>query len=134
MELLEGYSATFTDNSGFYKDAVLTELDPAVAEQGVYRLLTIGAGYFIYIISEMCIGCMRGMGKSFLPTGLNMVCICGSRLLWVAFIFPLKPSLFFLYLCFPVSYVICAAAQLPCYLYYSRKEKLLDAAAAAESA
>ena len=31
VELLEGYSATFTDNSGWYKDADLTELDPEVA-------------------------------------------------------------------------------------------------------
>ena len=31
VELLEGYTATFTDNSGWHKDAILTELDPAVA-------------------------------------------------------------------------------------------------------
>ncbi|MBR2616353.1 MAG: MATE family efflux transporter [Clostridia bacterium] len=97
--------------------------DPEVIAAGIPRLYVIGGGYFIYILSDMCIGCMRGMGKSVIPTVTNMVFVCVPRLIWVTFFFPMNPSLGFLYLCYPISYAISSVVQLISYLCYSRIEK-----------
>ncbi len=97
--------------------------DSEVIAAGIPRLYAMGIGYLIYIVSDMCIGCLRGMGKSVFPTAVNVVSICLPRVLWVAFAFPLKRELGFLFLCFPISYFLSAIAQLGCYLYYSKKDK-----------
>lgn len=97
--------------------------DMDVIQVGIDRLKTIGAGYFLYCVSEMAIGCTRGMGKTLVPTVLNAAAICIPRILWVIFAFPQSPSLYFLYLCYPISYVFCTAAQLWCYFDTMKKEK-----------
>ena len=97
--------------------------DPAVMEAGKSRLMVVGYSYILYTVSEMAIGCLRGMGKSVFPTALNAVMICVPRLLWIAFVFPLYPTLEMVYLCYAVSYVLSGAAQSFCYFYCMHREK-----------
>lgn len=91
--------------------------DPAVVQAGKPIMEMICWSYAIYAIPEVCIGCLRGMGESAGPTLLNAFCICGLRFLWIFVIFPLNPTIPMLYLCYPVSYAVCSAAQ---YIYYRR--------------
>lgn len=92
-----------------------------VIEAGMTKLLLLSWCYMIYPISEVAVGCMRGMGYSTAPTVLNLCGICMPRLLWVFLVFPLNPTLPMLYICYPVSWLISALLQLCCYLRCRKK-------------
>ena len=89
-------------------------------------LLIFAWSYVLYSVPECTIGCIRGMGKSTIPTIMNAFCICVPRIIWNYFFFPMNPTLGWLYLCFPISYVICSIAQLS-YFFRCRKKMLQDA-------
>ena len=78
-------------------------------------------GYVIYTVSEIALGCLRGMGHSGVPSLLNFLGICVPRILWVLLIFPLKHDITFLYLCYPISWTISAALQLGYYIICRRR-------------
>ena len=99
--------------------------DSNVAKIGAARLMILGAGYVIHVVSEMAIGCMRGMGKSMAPLVLNAVCISVPRFIWVLLVFPFSRTYWFLLLCYPISWVFSSTAQLICYFYYRKKEERL---------
>ena len=99
----------------------LYNTEPAVIQAATSKLLILGWTYYLCGISEMAIGCMRGMGRSTMPTLLNAFCICAPRLLWVWFIFPLNPVPKLLYICFPVSWGISAVVQVVYYLHCRKK-------------
>ena len=75
---------------------------------------------------------MRGMGKSLAPMLISIVGICILRILWITLVFPLSPSLYTLYLSYPVSWAVTVVAQGICYLIIRRKVfRELEAAPAA---
>ena len=88
----------------------------------------MGSGYVIYCMSEITIGCVRGMGKSLAPTILNAAFICGPRMIWMFFVYPCLvngvPSHDYLMLlwCYPVSWALSATAQISSYIYFRKKE------------
>lgn len=95
--------------------------DAEVLTAAIPKLLIIAWSYIIYTLSELTLGCLRGMGKSGIPTLLNACFICVPRLLWIWFIVPLHPSMGLLYICYPVSYVFNSAA-LGIYYFYCRRK------------
>jgi len=97
--------------------------EAAVIRVGIPRLLTVVRGYLIYAVSEMCIGCLRGMGKSMVPTVLNLVSICVPRMIWTLLVFPHHANFAFLMLCYPISWVFSSVSQLICYLVCRRREE-----------
>jgi hypothetical protein len=62
------------------------------------------------------------MRRSGMPTLLNALAICVPRLIWVFAVFPLCRTVWFLYLCYPISYVFSVTAQ---GIYYFRVRKQL---------
>ncbi len=96
--------------------------DPAVIEAGVFKLVLLSWTCIFFGISDTMVGCVRGMGKTIGPTVLNIICLCGLRLVWVLLVFPHCPhDPKYLYLCFPVSWVIAAIVQ-TCNFIHSRKQ------------
>ena len=95
--------------------------DPAVIQAGVGPLRINAWFYVLYLISEVPLGCMRGMKRSTIPSALNVIGICIPRVLWVWLAFPLHRSLTFLYVCFPVSWFISAALQWGYYFHIRKK-------------
>lgn len=98
--------------------------DPAVIEAGTHKLLALCWGYVIYAVSQAVFGCLRGMGKTAVPTIANIACVCVLRIVWVYGIYPLlPPSLTCLYLAYPVSYVFNVIAMFVYYFYCRRRLK-----------
>ena len=93
----------------------------AAMDAAIAPLLITSWAYVIYSISEMFLGALRGMRRSGMPTLLNAVAICLPRLAWVFFAFPMNRTLGFLYLCYPISYVISTIAQGSYYFFVRRK-------------
>ena len=96
--------------------------DPEVIQAGLPRLLIGGWGQLIYAVSEIILGCLRGMKRSTVPTFMNILCICGFRILWVWLIYPMMtPGMASLFWCYPLSYAISSLALGSYYIYCRRK-------------
>jgi len=98
--------------------------NPDYIASGTSQMLITSWSYIIYGISESFLGCLRGMRRSGVPTLLNAAFICLPRLAWVFIFFPMCRELWFLYLCYPISYVFSSVAQ---GIYYVAVRKKLDA-------
>lgn len=98
--------------------------DPGVISNGYLRLLIVFSAYAFTLIIENVSGYMRGFGMSMVPAMTAMICICGIRLLWIFFIFPLRPTFSTVMIVYPVSLAINAAAvSLACLLLHPSRKK-----------
>ena len=95
--------------------------DPQVIDAGMGPLMINAWFYVLYLVSEVPIGCLRGMRKSGVPGILNLIGICVPRVIWSLWIFPMRRSLTFLFLCYPISWIIGAALQWGYYFYCRKK-------------
>jgi Na+-driven multidrug efflux pump len=96
---------------------------PDVLATGTNILLIMSWSYLIYVISDIYISCTRGIGKSLGVTIMNIIGIILPRLLWIWFVFPQNRTMEFLFICYPVSYVVSSIVQI---LYYVRLRRKLD--------
>ena len=95
--------------------------DPEVIRIGTGLLLINVWGYVLYTISEITLGCTRGMGRSTVPSILNFLGICVPRIIWIFCVFPLNRDITFLYLCYPISWTISAILQIGYYLHIRKR-------------
>lgn len=82
-----------------------------VAYYGMYRLGLVTLLLPIQGIGDSFIGSLRGMGYSSFPTIMMLVGICGVRLIWLLFVFPLFGTLEMVYMCFPLSWAITSIIE-----------------------
>jgi len=78
-------------------------------------MLVLGAVYFLNGLQNMMTGAIRGHGFSYLPTAITLLGICGFRVIWITTAFAATHSLIVLYLSYPISWLLTAAAQYTCY-------------------
>jgi len=106
----------------FYAPAIsLFNNDPEVIATGKIKLIMVSWSYLPYAVSEVLLGCLRGMKRSSIPTALKIFCMCAIRVAWVQLIFPLRHTLEWLCVSYPVSYLFGAAGMGIYYLYTIRK-------------
>lgn len=86
--------------------ASLMSSSPTVIAFARQKTMLISATYFICGINEVMSGAMRGLGKPVIPTISTFVFMCLLRFVWVYAIFPLVPDLTFLYLVWPIGWVL----------------------------
>lgn len=95
--------------------------DPEVISYGANRLLLICAPYFICGLMDTAVGSLRGMGYSMLPMVVSLTGACVFRVVWIFTVFARLRSLNVLYISYPISWSITAAAHLFCYFKLRRK-------------
>lgn len=83
----------------------------AVKEVGMIRLTYVTLWLALNGVLDTFVSSMRGMGYSTMPTIIMLICICGVRLVWIWTVFAAYPSLEVIYLCFPISWVVCSVVQ-----------------------
>lgn len=105
--------------------------DPEVIRYGLIRMSVICPTYFLCGMMDVCCGSIRGMGYSILPTIVSLTGACALRVVWIFTLFQWDHTLLNLYISYPVSWGLTAAAHLACYFYARRHLKaqaaLLDA-------
>ena len=89
--------------------------DTAAMDAGSTRMLVLGAVYFLNGLQNMMTGAIRGHGFSYLPTAITLLGICGFRVIWITTAFAATHNLIILYLRYPISWLLTAAAQYTCY-------------------
>ena len=100
---------------GIYSD------EAEVIRYGIYRLEVIGTTYFLCGIMDVCVGCLRGIGYSFLPMVVSLLGACGFRILWIFTVFKGHHDLHTLYISYPISWTITASVHMICFLILYRR-------------
>ena len=88
--------------------------DPAVVAYSRQKMMLVSSTYFICGINEILGAALRGMGKPSAPTAATLVFMCLIRFVWVQWIYPFlpEPKLTFLYLIWPIGWVLSIASLL----------------------
>lgn len=74
--------------------------------EGMVYITMCGLPYFICGIMNVTTGALRGLGHSKTPAINSLIGACCFRLLWIFFVLPYNHTTWFLYLCWPISWVV----------------------------
>ncbi|MBR6772937.1 MAG: MATE family efflux transporter [Clostridia bacterium] len=94
---------------------------PASVEAGIQRFNVIATTYFLCGAMEVVNGVLRGMGSSLFPMLITVLTVCGFRILWIFTAFAAHGTPFVLFLSYPLSWLLCIAAQFILYIFVRRK-------------
>ena len=95
--------------------ASIMSSSPNVIAFAQQKTIIVSATYFICGINEVMSGALRGLGKPIVPTIATLVFMCLLRFVWVYTIFPLIPNLTFLYLVWPIGWILSIILLLSVY-------------------
>lgn len=82
--------------------------------------------YLIYVFCDVLPGAIRGTGETFKPMIITLLGTCLSRVIWILFIIPEKPTLIMVLSCYPVSWGITALLFIVFYLYIMSDKKIMN--------
>ncbi|MCI5674916.1 MAG: MATE family efflux transporter [Ezakiella sp.] len=105
--------------------------DAEVIMYGLERLSVVAFYYALCGLMDVQVGVLRGMGYSISPMIISLIAVCGLRIVWILFAFPLNPTRLMVYWSYPVTWI---AAAIPLFILYRRGIKKLDNNIAAEVA
>jgi putative MATE family efflux protein len=71
----------------------------------------------LFVISEVISSTIRGMGETFRPMVMTLICTCGVRVLWVLFMVPTDSKLLTILGCYPLSWLLVTIAMV---IFYRR--------------
>ncbi len=77
--------------------------------------------YFLCGIMDLFPGALRGMGHSAVPMILSVIGTVGTRIVWIYWVFPQHRALDFLFISYPVSWILTIIMQVICF-YFVRKK------------
>ena len=103
--------------------------DPAVIDYSMVRMRIIMPTYFLCGIMDVMMGMLRGMGYSTLPTINSFIGACMLRVVWIFTVFAADRSLPMLYISYPISWLVTAAAHIVMFAVIFRKCRRRAAAA-----
>lgn len=92
-----------------------------VIECGVDIMLYTTVTYFLCGIMDLLPGALRGMGHSTVPMILSVIGTVGTRIVWIYVIFPCHRSLDFLFISYPVSWLLTIVMQVICFYFVHKK-------------
>lgn len=87
---------------------------------GALRLTIICTTYFTCGLQDTLTGCLRGLGSSVTPMLISTLGVCGFRILWIYTVFRVWHDPTVLFISYPISWVLTAAAELVAYIIIKR--------------
>ena len=91
--------------------------DADVIRCGVEVLAFTTVPYFCCGIRDLLPGALRGMGYSGVPMILSIIGTVGTRIVWIFGLFPAHRSLSFLFISYPVSWILTILMQAVCFCF-----------------
>ena len=97
----------------FFRDGIVSifTADPQVAAIAGDRMLRVGMFQCLNGMGEIFSGSMRGMRRSAIPAIISILSVCGVRLLWIFFFYPMNPVYDWLIIAYPLSWLISLCAM-----------------------
>ena len=117
------FSFTLGCGAYFFGDKLLRlyTSDPDVIQCGIEILAYTTVPYFCCGIMDLIPGALRGMGRSGVPMILSIIGTVGTRIVWIFGLFPHHRSLSFLFISYPVSWILTIVMQVICFYFVRRK-------------
>lgn len=104
---------------------IVTELfapgDSEVAKFAMIKATYVILPYFLVAIMEIPAGMLRGMGATFVSMLGSILGVCGIRWTMLLLFFPIVNTLEFVYLCFPVSWVVTGIVFIIIYVILKKR-------------
>ncbi|MBE8951226.1 MAG: MATE family efflux transporter [Quinella sp. 3Q1] len=97
--------------------------DPEVIRLGVIRLWYIVLPELINVLMEGLSGALRGYGISLTPAVITLICVCGTRIVWIFTAFRNIPAYETLMAVYPISWFITTIFLIAAYLYHVKHLK-----------
>lgn len=90
---------------------------------GVVRMSLVCLPYFLCGLMDVSTGALRGMGASVVPMVISVLGVCGLRVAWILTVFrmPQFHTPWYLYLSYPITWVITFAAQMVAFFLVFRR-------------
>ncbi len=95
--------------------------DAEVIRYGINRLWFVMAPYCLCGIMESLGNGVRGLGYSLLPLFVAIFGTCIFRITWLAFVFPLMPTINNIFIVYPISWFLTGAAHFVCYIFARKR-------------
>ena len=92
--------------------------DPEVVETGYIRLMYVMFSHVFNLLYNVMSGYLRGFSISLTPAILTMLGVCGVRIAWIHYVFPLSATFKTIMIAYPVSLGITALLIFAALLYY----------------
>lgn len=89
---------------------------------GVDIMLYTTVTYFLCGMMDLFPGALRGMGHSAVPMILSVIGTVGTRIVWIYLVFPYHRALDFLFISYPVSWLLTIIMQVVCFYFVRKKE------------
>lgn len=89
---------------------------------GVNIMLYTTVTYFLCGMMDLFPGALRGMGHSAVPMILSVIGTVGTRIVWIYLVFPYHRALDFLFISYPVSWLLTIIMQVICFYFVRKKE------------
>ena len=105
--------------------------DSEILEYGAIRLWFIMAFYPFNTWNETVSGTMRGYGRSLVPALMALICICGTRIIWILGVFPHVRTFVNLMTAYPISWIVNSVALFIAYVIfmcYLKKKEITSSA------
>ena len=97
--------------------------DPAVIRIGSDMLALITPCYIFFVFIEVLAGALRGMGDVMIPTLITLLGVCVLRLIWIAVVLQISPTVNAIIYSYPVTWIATAVLFIIYYLY--KKKRIL---------
>lgn len=94
--------------------------DEAVVSIGSDMLMFITPWYIVYVFIEVLGGSLRGRGNVIVPVVITLVGVCMLRIIWLAGVLKISPTIHAIIFSYPVTWVATALAFIGYYLYINR--------------
>ena len=95
--------------------------DADVISIGCDMLLYITPWYIVYVFIEILGGSLRGRGNVIVPVVITLLGVCVLRIIWLAGVLELSPTIHAIILSYPVTWVATALAFIGYYILKGRK-------------
>ncbi len=99
--------------------------DMMVIEEAIKRMSMIIPSYILCGILDVLVGCIRGMKVSFIPMISSIIGVCGTRFTWALVVFPHFQDTFWLYISYPISWLLTDIFHACTLIFLFRKFKSL---------
>ena len=90
--------------------------DETVVQIGSDMLLFITPWYIVYVFIEVLGGSLRGRGNVIVPVVITLLGVCVLRIIWLAGVLRISPTIHAIIFSYPVTWVITALAFIGYYL------------------
>ena len=85
-------------------------------------LLFITPWYIVYVFIEVLGGSLRGRGNVIVPVVITLLGVCVLRIIWLAGVLRISPTIHAIIFSYPVTWVITALAFIGYYLWKDKQK------------